>query len=112
MVKGASAAIGSKALLFDLGYQCSQPISLCSDASAAIGIASRVGIGKLRHIEVNQLWLQGKVAAGDITLHKVATEANLADALTKASDSYVVQFHVAGINGRTSNDKHCLGACC
>ena len=27
-------------------------------------------VGKVRHIEVNQLWLQGKVAAGEVVIEK------------------------------------------
>ena len=32
-----------------------------TDASAAKGIVTRVGLGKVRHLETNQLWLQAKV---------------------------------------------------
>ena len=61
-----------------------------SDASAAIGIANRIGIGKVRHIEVNQLWLQDKVSKKEITI-KVPTEENLADALTKPVKAEVIR---------------------
>ena len=75
--------IGSKAILEDLGVHLSEPIEIKTDASAAIGIACRVGVGKIRHIEVNQLWLQHRIAKGDIVAIKVDGEHNLADALTK-----------------------------
>ena len=32
------------------------------DASAAIGMAQRVGLNKVRHIEVDVLWLQEQMA--------------------------------------------------
>ena len=54
-----------------------------SDASAAIGIANRRGSGKIRHIEVHQLWLQEKVARGEMQVEKVLGTKNPADALTK-----------------------------
>ena len=41
-------------------------IQIKSDASAAIGIASRRGLGKNRHLEVSQLWLQQRVASEDL----------------------------------------------
>ena len=41
-------------------------IQIKSDASAAIGIASRRGLGKIRHLEVSQLWLQQRVASEDL----------------------------------------------
>ena len=62
MVKGASVALGLQAGLSDFDVHCS--IVLKSDASAAIAIASRRGLGKVRHIEVCQLWLQDKVRRG------------------------------------------------
>ena len=40
-------------------------VDIFVDASAAIGIAQRRGVGKVRHVEVNQLWLQDRVARGD-----------------------------------------------
>jgi hypothetical protein len=38
-------------------------VRLKTDASAAKGIASRKRLGKARHIEVNQLWLQDKLGS-------------------------------------------------
>ena len=87
-------------------FEC--PITVKSDASAAIGIGSRVGIGKVRHIEVTQLWVQEKVAKREIAIHKVATEDNLADALTKAVDAHVIQKHVLGTNAQMMSDRHPL----
>ena len=60
MVKAASVAIGIRSMLMDLGVDEGR-IILKTDASAALGVAQRLGIGKVRHIEVNQLWLQEKV---------------------------------------------------
>ena len=58
-VRGASQGIGLKAMLQDLGVTVG--VKLHIDASAAIGIAMRRGMGKVRHIELNQLWLQDQV---------------------------------------------------
>lgn len=55
MVKGASVALGIRSMLMDLGVTLG--IRLHTDASAAKGIASRRGLGKVRHIDVSQLWL-------------------------------------------------------
>ena len=64
MVKGGSVGLGIKALLADLGVK--RGIKLKTDASAAKGIASRRGLGKVRHIEVSQLWLQEKYKEGTL----------------------------------------------
>ena len=59
MVKGASVELGLQSVLKDFNIDCG--ITLKSDASAAIAISNRRGLGKVRHIEVCQLWLQDKV---------------------------------------------------
>ena len=58
LVKSGSQGlrIRIRALLGDLGV--GRTVILNADASAAIGIASRRGLGKVRRIEVSQLWLQ------------------------------------------------------
>ena len=42
-----------------------------SDSTAASGVCRRRGLGKVRHLAVADLWLQDKVGAGDLTIHKV-----------------------------------------
>ena len=106
MVKGGSMGLGSKAILDDLGIHVSEPFELKTDASAAIGIACRVGIGKIRHIEVNQLWLQHRIARGDFVAIKVDGEHNLADALTKVLGGLGVSSHVDRVGSYTAKDRH------
>ena len=81
MVRVASQSMGLRSLLKDLGLKFR--IRVLTDASAAKGIASRRGVGRVRHIEVNQLWLQDKVLSGEIEVKKVGTKGNIADILTK-----------------------------
>ncbi len=64
IVKGSSVGLGIRSILRDLGVELR--IRVHTDASAAKGIASRRGLGKVRHIEVNQLWLQDKVGRGKL----------------------------------------------
>merc|ERR1712143_22283 len=88
IVKGASIALGLKSVMQDFGV--SLDVTILTDASAAKGIASRRGLGKVRHIEVNQLWVQEKVSNGEITIIKVGTKDNLADALTKHVEAEIL----------------------
>ena len=74
LAKSGSQGVGIRALLGDLGVVCT--VVLNTDASAAIGIASRRGLGKVRHIEVSQLWLQHRVASGDLRVQKVDGVSN------------------------------------
>ena len=92
----------------ELGVGLGNPIELNSDASAAIGISNRIGSGKVRHIEVTQLWLQEKVSSGHVLLNKVGTEENLADALTKGVDAATIATHVKGVAMELREDRHRL----
>ena len=53
---------------------------------AAIGIARRRGLGKIRHLDVEDLWVQSKVRDKIVDLVKVAGVDNPADILTKYVD--------------------------
>ena len=67
-------------------FRVENRLRMKTDASVAKSLASRRGVGGVRHIEVNQLWLQEKVNLGLIEVEKVRGESNLADALTKHKD--------------------------
>ena len=108
LVKGASMAMGIESLGNDLGIIFDGPITMRTDASAAVGIACRIGVGKIRHIEVNQLWLQEKVYEGKIKLEKIRTEDNIADALTKPVDAKCLLWHAEACGGIITRDRHPL----
>ena len=92
IVKGGSTGIGLRSVLGDLGVE--SRIRIHTDASAAKAIASRKGLGKVRHIEVNQLWIQDKVGSGDIEIHKIPGSINPADALTKYVEGELLGRHM------------------
>ena len=92
IVKGSSIGIGIRSVLADLGVD--SRIGVHTDASAAKAIASRKGLGKVRHIEVNQLWIQDRVGSGDVELYKISGTVNPADALTKYVESEILIRHL------------------
>ena len=96
--------MGMRSVMRDLGVDLS--ITIQTDASAAKGIASRRGLGKVRHIEVSQLWVQEKVSAGEITIKKIGTKDNLADALTKYVEAEVLNRHIQGTNQGIMSGRH------
>jgi hypothetical protein len=103
IVRGCSEALGLQSLARDLGIECA--ISVCGDSSAAIGICRRAGIGKVRHLAVGQLWVQGLVRSGGVRLYKVLGTTNPADALTKplarpALDTHCQAMHLHREAGR------------
>ncbi len=72
----------------DLGWQFR--VALYVDSSVANAIASRLSLGKVRHLEVRYLWLQQVVADGRVTIKKVERSANPADLLTKILREFAI----------------------
>jgi histone deacetylase 1/2 len=83
VVRGAGMGLGFQSLMRDLGQDA--PVRVWTDSEAAIGISSRQGLGKLRHLDTHTLWIQHAVRSGRIDLRKVLGEANPADIFTKHS---------------------------
>ena len=69
--------MGNKSLMRDLEYEL--PSCVWIDSSAAMGVCQRQGLGKLRHIKIQSLWIQEKVRIGVIQLRKVKGDMNPAD---------------------------------
>ena len=97
LVKGAAEGLGMQALMKDLGWKAKVRISV--DASAAKSVASRVGIGKIRHLDVKFLWIQEAVRAGKITIRKVRGVENPAGILTKPKGVDEVEDLLKSIGG-------------
>ena len=81
VVKTVGEMLGLKAVAKDLNWEFK--IIVYVDSVAAKGIASRVGIGKVRHLEVRFLWLQEVVQHRDVQIRKVLGTQNPADVMTK-----------------------------
>ena len=72
--------VGITQLCHELGYIMRTKMS--GDSSAVKGMLGRKGCGKVKHLEVKQLWLQEKVRAGKIDFLKAPRKLNPSDALT------------------------------
>ena len=83
IVKGATNALGVSGVLKDLNINL--PVTVSTDSSAAKGIANRRGLGKLRHIELSELWVQSMVANGKLVIFKINGSDNSSDSMTKHS---------------------------
>ena len=84
LVKGVAEGEGLVSLLKDFDFD----VTLCveSDAAAAIGITRRLGLGRVRHLAVSDLWIQQKVRQGSVVVEKVPGTRNTSDMCTKALD--------------------------
>ena len=92
MVACSAELLGIQACAKDLGMVSG--VSVYADASAAVGIVQRRGVGKLRHIRTQSLWLQEAHATKRIHFEKVDGSRNLADLLTKHLAEILMDRHM------------------
>ena len=85
--------LGIKSMLKDWGIHVK--VKLRSDSSAGRAICKRVGLGRVRHIELQHLWLQQRVRNKEILVEKIAGKENPADALTKFLTEADMRRHLA-----------------
>ena len=110
---GCSQSLGIQSLLKDIGWDLK--IRLSSGATAAIGIARRKGLGKVRHLDCTDLWIQDKVRSKVIDLRKILGAENPADALTKYCERKVLdvampRMGLFPIAGRPESAPAAMGA--
>jgi hypothetical protein len=91
-VKGTSELLGLQSLAKDFGREMGAELRV--DAKATIGMVHRMGLGKLRHVEVGHLWIQQAVRTKRITVKKVLGTENVADLMTKYLDSKCIDKHM------------------
>ena len=91
IVKGIAQAMGIKSIAADLGIELT--IAVHTDSSAAMGIVQRAGIGRVRHLDVAQLWVQDHLREKRFALKKVLGTDNPADVLTKHVEAGVIDKH-------------------
>ena len=103
VVRGTTEALGMRSLLKDLGMEVK--LALRSDATAAIGIVARVGLGKVRHLAVADLWVQQAARRGEVECGKIPGQLNPGDMFTKPVDRATMERHMecigqVGLEGR------------
>ena len=78
--KGLSDALGIRHYLEQVGV--SVKMTHYRDASAAKGTLLRKGAGKIKHLEVRQLWCQRAVEQYGVQVVKIPRRLHLVDTLT------------------------------
>ena len=95
-VKAATEGIGIQSLLLDLGISVSGQV--LADASAALGIIARRGLGKVRHLDTSFLWVQEVKLRRNVSFVKVKGAQNVADMMTKLVDCDTMKRHLQTLN--------------
>ena len=91
-MKASGTGLGYQSLLKDLSINL--PLRVWTDNTATLGIRRRQGLGKLRHIDTQFLWIQQRVRDGTVELRKVEETENPSDLFTKhlVSESTILEL--------------------
>ena len=93
-MRGATELLGMQSVFADFGMYNTR-LALCSDATAAIGIVDREGLGRVRHLATADLWVQQRVRNGELSVSKWPGKDNVADIGTKGMDSPNLTKHLS-----------------
>ena len=92
MVAASAESLAIIAYAEDLGTRMGGEVYV--DSSAALGISQRCGIGKVRHLRTQGLWVQEARLTGRLAYRKVLGAKNPADVLTKHAPAELLQKHL------------------
>ena len=104
MVDAVLKAKWMTAVSQELGFKTmGGKIVLGTDSSAAKNFVSRRGLGKMRHIEVRDLWLQREVMKGQVKVVKIPGDDNPADLMTKFLNAETIGRRLEKMNLRRTS---------
>ena len=95
-VMTACETIRVASMLRDLGQEVK--LRMHMDASAALGIAQRHGVGKVCHLSTSTLWLQEQELKRAVEIVKVPGSQNVADIFTKYLGHARMEQHLTTMN--------------
>ncbi len=103
MVAASAETLAIAAYAKDLGMELQGEIY--TDSSAALGIAQRAGIGKIRHLRTQGLWVQEARVTGRIVYRKVLGSKNPADILTKHVPRDLLDRHLETLGAEVADGR-------
>ena len=99
VILASTEALGISTLLEDFGATGIK-VSVGMDANAAIGIMQRRGLNKLRHAELDVIWIQELQARRLLPWRKVPGPRNPSDMMTKNVDQAHIELYLDLLNLR------------
>ena len=91
-VRASAETMGLKSMYKDLNTPMNGLV--LGNASAALAIMARRGLGKLWHLDTNYLWIQEKAAKGDLNFKNVVGVDNGAALFAKTLSWNEIQGHI------------------
>eukprot|EP00435_Cladocopium_sp_Y103_P031617 s579_g8.t1 len=107
LLTAACNALGEQATLKDWGVHL--PVQCWMDANTGLAIASRHGLGKVKHIDTVFLWVQQVVGTGRIALGEKPTADMLADMMTEPLERARTRMLLERMNYHYMSGRHHLG---
>ena len=68
-------------------------LNLFLDASATMCLVNRRGLGKAKHVDMQNLWIQEASKSGRFVTKRVGTSVNPADLMTNETENRAAQEH-------------------
>lgn len=93
---GGARLLQSRNLFRALGVELIGRID--GDNTAAQSLCRRRGVGKIRHLEAKDLWIQDKVEKKELMLGRVPTADNMSDIGTKYVPAVILDRHLKALH--------------
>jgi len=98
----AKEAVHLRQLCEDLSIDCDEPTVICEDNQGAIALSlNPIFHERTKHIRVKYFYVREAVEEGEVKLHFVRTNRQLADVLTKATTKSIFEDMVDTLMGCT-----------
>jgi hypothetical protein len=94
MIEAVIRGKGILNIMLEMGFLITERIQLFTDSSAAKSFVSRTGLGRMKHLEIRDLWLQREVGLGKVLVNKVEGPRNPADLLTKYLKRWEIELRL------------------
>ena len=105
MCKGGQEGLAATIMAEEIGLRLK--LRMKTDAAAAVGVIQRQGAGRVKHLQIKQLWLQEKSREGEIKFLKVPRSINFSDLLTHHWNERDGKTHLEGMSAVVRGDRCC-----
>ena len=92
LVRASAESLGTLSMFKDFGIRLGAHVF--GDASAALAIIQRQGLGRMRHLDTSYLWIQEKAMNEELQYRKIVGTKNAADLFTKVLSWDEIKRHV------------------
>ena len=82
-------------------------VQLFTDSSAAKSSVSRTGLGRMKHLEIRDLWRQREVGLGRVLVNKVEGTRNPVDLMTKNLKRWEIEVRLRLMGIRNKWKEEC-----